>query len=85
MSEADERLPKPPSADAEALARELEMELMLKRAGWQKMRARRGTWRALSLLFLLLVIFGALAAFLFLQPSLRQRTDGGASHRERSR
>jgi hypothetical protein len=85
MSEPDERLPKPPSTDVEAPARELEMELQLRRANWQKARTRRGTWRALSLLFLLLVIFGALAAYLFLQPRLRERADERSSHSERTR
>ena len=75
MSKPNERLPEPAPTDAEALARELEIELQLKRASWQKARARRGLWRGLSLLFLLLVIVGALLAYLFLQPRLRQRGD----------
>ena len=69
-----ESTPLPPRAtDPEALAKELEMELMLKRASWQQARARRGTWRALSILFLILIIAGALLAWLFLVPRLQQR------------
>ncbi|HEY1769187.1 MAG TPA: hypothetical protein VGG02_02900 [Chthoniobacterales bacterium] len=62
-----------PTGDAEALARALELELQSKRAGWQRARARRNLWRALSLLFLLLVIVGALFAWLSLQPRVRER------------
>lgn len=61
------------TSDPDALAKALEMELIQKRAAWQKARAQRGTWRALSLLFLLLVILGALAAFFFVLPQLRNR------------
>ncbi len=59
--------------DPDALAKALEMELIQKRAAWQKARAQRGTRLALSLLFLLLVILGALAAFFFVLPQLRSR------------
>ena len=59
--------------DPDALAKALELELILKRAAWQKTRTQRGTWRALSLFFLLLVILGALAAFFFVLPQLRSR------------
>ncbi len=57
--------------DPDALVKALEMELIQKRAAWQKTRAQRGTRRALSLLFLLLVLLGALAAFFFVLPQLR--------------
>jgi hypothetical protein len=56
--------------DPDALAKVLEMELALKRAGWERARSRRGTWRALSILFLLLVMAGALAAFFYFAPAL---------------
>jgi hypothetical protein len=60
-------------SDPDALARALELELIQKRAEWQKARTQRGTWRAVSLLFLLLVLLGALAAFFFVLPQLRSR------------
>jgi hypothetical protein len=56
--------------DPDALAKMLEMELALKRAAWQHTRSRRGTWRALSILFLLLVIMGALVAYFYFVPAL---------------
>ncbi len=73
MSRPDETKPEPRPDDPEAVAKALEIELMLKRAGWQRARARRGTWRALSLLFLLLVIVVALAAWFYLVPALSRR------------
>ncbi|HEY3662070.1 MAG TPA: hypothetical protein VGL24_02855 [Chthoniobacterales bacterium] len=64
MSQAENKQPNR-ETDPEALGRALEMELIMKRASWQKMRERRGTWRALSFLFLFLVILGALLAYFF--------------------
>ena len=64
---------KPPSnlvTDPDALAKLLDLELALKRASWEQTRSRRGTWRALSILFLLLVIAGAIAAWFFFAPAL---------------
>ncbi len=52
--------------DPEKLAKLLEIELMQKRAGWQAAKARRGGVRALSFIFLFLVIVGALVAAYFL-------------------
>ncbi|MGI8957223.1 MAG: hypothetical protein ACR2II_09965 [Chthoniobacterales bacterium] len=37
----------------------------MKRASWQKIRERRGTWRALSFLFLFLVVLSAPFAYFF--------------------
>ncbi len=59
--------------DPDVLARALEMELLLKRAAWQKTAECRGTWRALSIFFLLLVVLAALFAWLFVAPQLRER------------
>ena len=64
MSRPDESVPNR-ETDPDALARALELELIAKRAAWQKMHARRGTWRALSFLFLFLVILGALLAYFY--------------------
>lgn len=61
--------------DPDALARALELELLLQRAAWQKTRGRRGTRRALSILFLLFIILGALFAWFFLAPQLRERRE----------
>ncbi len=62
--------------DPDVLARELELELIMKRASWQKMQARRGTWRALSFLFLFLVILGALLAYFYFATAVPRH--GGA-------
>lgn len=61
--------------DPDALAKLLEMELALKRASWEQTRSRRGTWRALSILFLLLVIAGAIAAWFYFTPALSRRDE----------
>jgi hypothetical protein len=73
MSGPDEAKPEPPAADPEALAKALEMELIMKRASWQKTRAQRGSWRALSFLFLLLVVLGALAAYFYFAGEVSHR------------
>jgi hypothetical protein len=56
----------PDSSEAERL---LELELMQKRAMWQQTKARRGTLRVLSFLFLFVVVLIALLVFFwFLSP-----------------
>jgi len=73
----NEKLPR--ETDPEALGRALEIELILKRAAWEKMRQRRSAWRAASLLFLLVVVLGALFAWFYFAPQLRERTDPAAA------
>ena len=58
--------------DPEAVAKALELELIMKRASWKKIQARRGTWRILSFLFLFLVILGALLAYFYFVSEMRQ-------------
>lgn len=53
----------PSEIDPEKLSKLLEIELMQKRARWQKVAAQRRAFRALAFLFLLLVIAGAIAAY----------------------
>ena len=55
---------------AEAIARALELELISKRSAWKKAKARRQTWRTLSILFVLLILLGALLAYFYLVPAL---------------
>ncbi len=50
--------------DPEILARLLELELMQKRAGWAQAKSRLSAVRAISFLFLFLVILGALVLYL---------------------
>ena len=79
ISSADARCvqKEPSNCDADALAKMLDMELVLNRQKWQRRRSQRGTWRALSLFFLVLIIAGALAAYFFFAMSYR-RTGGPA-------
>ena len=74
MSSA-EKQPSNLVTDPDALAKLLEMELALKRAGWERTRSRHGAWRALSILFLLLVVVGALVAYFYFAPALSRRGD----------
>jgi len=63
------RKPESDRPDADQLAKLLELELMQKRATWQQNRKRFGALRAVSFLFLFLVIAGGLLAFwLFFSP-----------------
>lgn len=74
MSAPEKIEPEPAAADPEALAKALELELIMKRAAWQKMQARRGTWRALSFLFLFLVILGSLLAYFYFSMEMSHRS-----------
>ena len=68
--------------DPEELAKLLEIELMQKRATWQQAKARHGTYRAMSFLFLFLVIVAAFVAFYFVASSERtppSRSDPGTT------
>lgn len=49
--------------DPARLSQLLELELIQKRAEWQQTKARRRNFRALSFLFLFVVIAGAIVAF----------------------
>lgn len=48
------------------LARVLELELLQKRAAWQRANARHRTIRGLSFLFLFIIILAAVGALFFL-------------------
>jgi hypothetical protein len=56
---------KPEPVDPEHLLRMLDLELMQKRAQRQQDNARRGNWRALSFLFLAIVIVAGFVAAYF--------------------
>jgi len=82
ISSPERRAENPPSnlvSDPDALAKMLEMELALKRDTWQRRRSQRGTWRALSILFLVLIIVGALAAYFFFATTYRQPAEPAPS------
>ena len=80
MSAAGESKPKEES-DADALGKALEIELIMKRASWQKMRARRATWRALSFLFLFFVLLGALLAWFYFSTQMNRESADSPSAR----
>lgn len=68
------------SSDAAAITQALELELIRQRAHREKAKARRRAWRAVSLLFLLLVLLGALfACFYFLPGATRAHSPGTTS------
>jgi hypothetical protein len=77
----------PSPADPEALTRGLELELITKRASWQKMRARRSTWRVLSLVFLFVMLVAALLVYFYFSTELSHRVGNrpSAERTERNR
>jgi hypothetical protein len=62
--------------DPDALTKALDLELAQKRVQWERERKRRGTWRALSVLFLLVVVAGALFVWFYLIPTLNRNHRG---------
>ena len=52
-------------AEAEQIAKLLELELLQKRAAWKQAGARRRNARAMSFAFLFLIIVGCLAGLFF--------------------
>ena len=65
MSEGN-RKPESGETDPAQVAKVLEIELIQKRAAWQRARAGRQNVRALSFFFLFIIIIGAVCAFYFL-------------------
>jgi len=74
-----EKQPAKAVTDPDALAKLLEMELALKRASWERTRSRRNIWRALSFLFLLLVIAGGLVAWFYFAPTFRRSEESSSA------
>ena len=64
-----DRKSEPRETDPARLAQLLDIELMQKRAAWQQAKASRGTLRALSFMFLFLVVIAALLTFFFVFSS----------------
>ena len=73
MIESEEPTRETRADDPAALVQALELELIQQRAAWRKVSARRGTWRALSLFFLLLLGLAALVTYFYILPQLRSR------------
>lgn len=76
-----DRKPEPDTPDPAKIAQLLEIELMQKRAAWQQAKGRRSNLRALSFLFLFLIIAAALVAFfLFFSPERVSELKANAAH-----
>ena len=71
MTREGNRHTDPRETDPEQLAKLLQIELMQKRAGWEQAKARRGTYRTMSFLFLFVVIVAAFVAFYLFSTSQR--------------
>ena len=65
MNGNETQISPPAGNDPEELSRLLEIELIQKRAAWQQKTARNKNLKALSFMFLFLVVMGGLAAFYF--------------------
>lgn len=64
--------PEPPEIDPDKLSKLLEIELLQKRAAWQRAADQRKSFRVIAFLFLFVVILGALAAYFFFVSGVRQ-------------
>lgn len=62
----------PSEIDPEKLSKLLEIELVQKRAAWQRTAENRRGIRAMAFLFLFIVILGAIAAYFFFLGGVRQ-------------
>ena len=58
--------------DPDALTKALDLELAQKRAQWERDRKRRSTWRALSVLFLFVIVAAALFVWFYLIPTMNR-------------
>jgi hypothetical protein len=58
--------------DPDALTKALDLELAQKRAQWERDRKRRSTWRALSVLFLFVIVAAALFVWFYLIPTMKR-------------
>ncbi len=74
MRDAD-RKPESSPPDPDQLAQLLEIELMQKRAGWQRLHARNRSLRTAAVLFLLVVIAAAFAAYFLFVANAPQRPE----------
>ncbi|MDQ6808363.1 MAG: hypothetical protein M3Z64_02900 [Verrucomicrobiota bacterium] len=75
MRDAD-RKPESLPPEAAELTKLLDIELIHKRAEWQRASARNRSLRAMAFLFLFLIIGGALAAYFFFVLNAPPQADG---------
>jgi hypothetical protein len=76
MNPRNESKPESQADDDSATLKALELELIQKRASWQKARGQRNVWRTTSFIFLFLVVMGALfAVYWFMTTAPRKTPD----------
>jgi len=73
MNPDDESKPEARAGD-DAVLKALELELLQKRASWQKAHAQRNVWRSVSFLFLFIVVMGALFALYYVMTAVPRKT-----------
>ncbi len=83
MREADRKL-EPSLPEPDQLAKLLEIELMQKRAAWQRTNTRYRTYRALAFLFLFVIVVGALAVYFLFVANAPPRRSGDSKGSETS-
>ena len=74
MNPDDESKPEARAGDDDALLKALELELLQKRATWQKANAQRNAWRSVSFLFLFIVVMGTLFALYYVMTAVPRKT-----------
>jgi hypothetical protein len=70
MNPNDESKPQSRAGDDDALLKALEIELIQKRASWQKAHGQRNAWRSASFVFLFIVVIGALFALYYVMTAV---------------
>jgi len=65
MNGTDQKIGQAPANNPDELTKLLEIELIQKRAEWQRATARNKNLKTISILFLFLIVLGGLAAFYF--------------------
>ena len=70
MNSNDESKPESRASDDDAMLKALEIELLQKRASWQKARGQRSAWRSASFVFLFIVVMGALFALYYVMTTV---------------
>lgn len=74
MNPNDESKPESRAGDDDALLKALEIELLQKRASWQKAHGQRNAWRSASFVFLFIVVIGALFALYYVMAVMPRKT-----------
>jgi uncharacterized iron-regulated membrane protein len=79
MNPNDESKPEAREGD-DAMLKALEIELIQKRASWQKAHAQRSAWRSASFVFLFIVVIGTLFAIYYVMTTVPHKTSEQPDH-----